>query len=174
MRIPFWISYQMDSSLLNVNSLTRAIDEEIAQITLQYVTGILFLIRLRIPIFLLTLLREGEILSSQINFSLTIAPRNLVCRFLSNGLLSMLTLKSAVIGLVVNSIKYIFLTLTESLFSLNQLFISASALFARTDSWYMSVSYRNTLVPSANNSNSASLLNITLSIIYKWIVIAPW
>jgi len=50
------------------NSLTRAIDEEIAQITLQYSkyglmsvkymflnneTGILFLIRLRIPIFLI-------------------------------------------------------------------------------------------------------------------------
>jgi len=54
---------------------------------------------------------------------------------LPNGLLSMLTLKSAVIGLVVNSKKLHFFTLTESLFSLNQLFISESALFARTDSW---------------------------------------
>jgi len=42
----------------------------------------------------------------------------------------MLTLKSAVIGLVVNSIKLHFLTLTESLLSLNQLFISESTLFA--------------------------------------------
>jgi len=49
---------------------------------------------------------------------------------LSNGLLSVLTLKSAVIGLVVNSIKLHFITLTESLFSLNQLFISENALFA--------------------------------------------
>jgi len=45
----------------------------------------------------------------------------------------MLTLKSAVIGLVMNSIKLHFLTLTESLFSLNQLFISESALFARIE-----------------------------------------
>jgi len=81
------------------NSLTRAIDEENAQITLQYskyglmsvkykflnnVAGILFLIRLRIPIFLLTLLHKREIWSSQVNFSLIITPRNLVCRALSN------------------------------------------------------------------------------------------
>ena len=51
---------------------------------------------------------------------------------LSNWLLSMLILKSAVIGLVVNSIKLNFLTLRESIFSFNQLFISESALFART------------------------------------------
>jgi len=101
------------------NSLTRAIDE-IAQITLQYskyglmsvkykflnnVTGILFLIRLKIPILLLTLLHKREIWSSQVNFSLIKTPRNLFCRTLCNGLLSMLTLKSAVIGLVVISIK---------------------------------------------------------------------
>jgi len=47
----------------------------------------------------------------------------------------MLTLKSAVIGLVVNCIKLHFLTLTESLISLNQLFISERALFEWTDSW---------------------------------------
>jgi len=102
------------------NSLTIAIGEEIAQITLLYtkyglvsvkykflnnVTGVLFLIRLRIQIFLMTLLHKREIWSSQVNFSLIITPRNLVCRTLSNWLLSMLTLKSAVIGLVVNSIK---------------------------------------------------------------------
>jgi len=89
--------------------LTRAIDEEIAQITLQYSkyglmsvkykflnneTGILFLIRLRIPIFLLTLLHKRK-RSSRVNFPLIITPRNLVYRTLSNGLLSMLTLKSA-------------------------------------------------------------------------------
>jgi len=102
---------------------------------------------------------------TQVNFSLIITLRNLVCRTLSNGLLSMLTLKSAVNGLVVNSIKLNFLTLIESLFSLNQLFLSESALFARTDSWY--ILYRNTLVSSANNSNSVSLLTSTISLIYK-------
>jgi len=130
-------------------------------------TGILFLIRLRIPIFLLTLLHKREIWLSQVNFSLIITPRNLVCRTLSNGLWSMLTLKSAVIGLVVNSIKLHILTLTEILFRLNQLFISESVLFAQTDSLYISVSYRNTLVSSANNSNLALLLTLTISLIYK-------
>jgi len=37
------------------------------------------------------------------------------------------------------SIKLHYLTLTESLFNLNQLFISESALFARTCSWYICV-----------------------------------
>jgi len=128
-------------------------------------TRYLFLTRLRIPIILLTLLHKREVWSYQVNFSLIITPRNLVYRTLSNGLLLMLTLKSYVIGLVVNSMKLHFLTLTESLFSLNQLFISESALFARTDSWYISVSYRNTLVSSANNSDSASLLTLTISLI---------
>jgi len=49
------------------------------------------------------------------------------------------TLKSAVIGLVVNSLKLNFLILTESLFSLNQLLVTESALFARTDSCYICV-----------------------------------
>jgi len=86
---------------------------------------------------------------------------------LCNGLLSTLTFKSAVIGLVVNSIKLQCLTLTQSLFSLNQLLVSESALFARTDSCYKSVSYRKTLVSSANISNLASFLTSTISLIYK-------
>ena len=101
------------------NSFSITTDEEIAQIILQYskygltsrkykllnkLTGILFLIRLRIPIWSLTLLHVSDTQSSRVSFSLIITTRNLVCS-LSNWVLSMHILISTFSRLVADNIK---------------------------------------------------------------------
>jgi len=63
----------------------------------------------------LTSLHISEIWSSQVNFTLTITPRNLVCLTHSNLMMSVLILTQDLCGLVMNSIQLHFIDINRKL-----------------------------------------------------------